>query len=312
MKIGLHLPEVERVVRWGDMRDLCRVAEDVGFDSLWVPDHLLYRDGNGDATGPWECWSVLSAVAATTSRVEIGPLVLCTSFREPGLIAKMASTVDEISDGRLILGLGAGWNRTEYEAFGFPYESRFGRFREAFEIIATLLREGHIDYQGRYYTLRDCELRPSGPRAGGPPLLIGSRGGKVLRQTLPHVVYWNGWARWWGNDVNRIGPLLAEVDKVAREIGRDPGEIQKTAAIFVRLEGGVDPDNPEAPHLEGSDEVITEALHAYGRMGIRHLQIVLDPITPDGVERFGKVLEGVRSVPSPPAPLPHGRGESLG
>ena len=304
MKIGLHLPEVERVVRWGEMRDLCRVAEDAGFDSLWVPDHLLYRDERGDATGPWECWSVLSAVAAVTSRVAIGPLVLCTSFREPGLIGKMAATVDEISGGRLILGLGAGWNKPEYEAYGFPYETRFGRFREAFEIIRTLLQEGQIDFQGCYYTLRNFELRPRGPRAEGPPLLIGSKGEQVLRLTLPHVSYWNGWSRWWGNDVTRIGPLLDDVDRVARETGREPGEIQKTAAIFVRQDGGVDPDNPEAPHLHGSDEEIMSGLRQYAEHGIGHVQIVLDPITTDGVERFGRVLEGFRRMTSPPAPLP--------
>jgi alkanesulfonate monooxygenase SsuD/methylene tetrahydromethanopterin reductase-like flavin-dependent oxidoreductase (luciferase family) len=300
MKIGLHLPEVERVVRWQEISDLCRVAEDVGFDSLWVPDHLIYRDEHGNAIGPWECWSLLSAVAAVTSRVAIGPLVLCTSFRGPGLIAKMAATLDEISGGRLILGLGAGWNQTEYEAFGFPFECRYGRFREAFEIISTLLRDGQIDYQGRYYTLRDCEIQPRGPQAGGPPLLIGSRGAQMLRLTLPHVTYWNGWPRWWGNDVERIGPLLDEVDQAAREAGRDPGAIQKTAAIFVRLRGGVDPDSPEAPHLEGTPEQIAEHLLAYHARGIQHVQIVLDPITTDGIERFARVIEQVQRSCGPP------------
>ena len=294
MEIGLHLPEVERVVRWNEIRDLCRVAEDVGFDSLWVPDHLVYRDNEGASTGPWECWSMLSAVAAVTSRVAIGPLVLCTSFREPGLIAKMAATLDEISDGRLILGLGAGWNETEYEAFGFPYETRFGQFREAFHIISTLLRDGQIDFEGCYYTLRDCEIRPRGPRSEGPPLLIGSKGSQVLRMTLPHVSYWNGWARWWGNDVARVGPLLEEVDQAAREAGQDPTGIQKTVAMFVRLNGGLEPDDPGAPYLEGSNDRIVEELKGYSDRGIQHVQIVLDPITTDGIERFGAILEQFR------------------
>jgi alkanesulfonate monooxygenase SsuD/methylene tetrahydromethanopterin reductase-like flavin-dependent oxidoreductase (luciferase family) len=270
------------------------LAEDFGFASIWMPDHLLYRDAGGEVTGPWECWSMLCAVAAVTSRVAIAPLVLCTSFREPGLIAKMAATLDEISDGRLILGLGSGWNEPEYSAFGFPYESRYGRFREAFTIIMTLLREGYIDFEGKYYTLRDCELRPRGPRPEGLPLLIGSRGEQMLRHTLPHVEWWNGWPRWWGNDVERLPPYLELVDRIARESGRDPAGIRKSAAVFIRLDGGITPDNPEAPHFTGSTEEIAALLLRYHALGIEHIQIVLDPITTGGLERFAPVLDLVR------------------
>src|SRR5215216_5997449 len=143
LKVGLHLPETERIAPWSDLAAMCRMAEDIGMDSIWVPDHLLYRSEGpeGDkTTGPWECWSIISAVAAITTRVEVGPLVLCTSFRNPALIAKMAATVDEISGGRLILGLGAGWNEPEYRAFGYPFDHRVDRFAEALQIIAGLLR----------------------------------------------------------------------------------------------------------------------------------------------------------------------------
>ncbi|MGI8475559.1 MAG: LLM class flavin-dependent oxidoreductase [Thermomicrobiales bacterium] len=190
LKVGLHLPETERIAPWRDLAAMCRLAEDVGFDSIWVPDHLLYRFEGQEPNAPWEGWSILSAVAAVTTRVEIGPLVLCANFRNPALIAKMADAVDEISGGRLILGLGAGWHEPEYRAFGFPFAQRFGRFAEAFTIIRTLLGEGRIDFEGSYFTLRDCELRPRGPRPGGPPLMIGSRGEHVLRATLPHVRFW--------------------------------------------------------------------------------------------------------------------------
>src|SRR4051794_24929319 len=208
LKVGLHLPETERIAPWHDLAEMCRVAEDVGFDSIWMPDHLLYRSPDEEATGPWECWSVLSAVAAITSRVEIGPLVLCTSFRNPAMIAKMAATVDEISNGRLILGLGAGWNEPEYRAYGFPFDHRMERFGEAFTIIRTLLRAGAIDFDGTYYQARDCELRPRGPRPAGPPLLIGSRGPRMLRETMAHADAWNGWGLWFGNRAEGIDPLL--------------------------------------------------------------------------------------------------------
>ncbi len=296
MAIGLHLPETERVVPWIEIADLCTTAEAVGFDSLWVPDHLLYEEPDGDKTGPWECWSQLCAIAAITERVAIAPLVLCTSFREPGLIAKMAVTLDEISDGRLILGLGAGWNEPEYRAFGFPYESRFSRFLESFTIIRTLLQEGAIDFIGRYYTLRDCEIRPQGPRPEGPPLLIGSRGPRVLAATLPHVDYWNGWARWWGNDPARFSELVDQVDSMMDLTGTPRGQVEKTCSLFIRLDNGITPDNPEAPHFQGTPDAIVELLQQYQQLGIEHVQIVLDPITPDGVTQFGKIIERFRTA----------------
>ena len=148
-KIGIQLPETEYEVRWSELKAMAQLAESAGFDSLWVGDHLLYRDEDG-ARGPWEAWSQLAALAAVTERMELGPLVAATSFHNPAMLAKKAATLDEISGGRLILGLGAGWNETEYSAYGFPYDHRVDRFAEAFTIIRTLLREGHIDFEGRY------------------------------------------------------------------------------------------------------------------------------------------------------------------
>jgi alkanesulfonate monooxygenase SsuD/methylene tetrahydromethanopterin reductase-like flavin-dependent oxidoreductase (luciferase family) len=291
LKVGLHLPETERIAPWRDLAAMCRLAEAVGFDSLWVPDHLLYRFDGQEPSGPWECWSILSAVAAVTSRVEIGPLVLCANFRNPALIAKMADTVDEISGGRLILGLGAGWHEPEYRAFGFPYEARFARFAEAFTIIRTLLRAGAIDFAGKHFTLRDCELRPRGPQLGGPPLMIGTRGEQMLRLTVPHVDAWNGWATWNGNRPDGLGPLHTLVDAACAATGRDPATIARTVAVFVNLPGATQPQDPKAPSLEGSPDEIAETLRAFARAGIAHVQVLLDPNTVGGIEAFAPVLE---------------------
>src|SRR5687768_13436463 len=158
-------------------------AESVGFDSLWVGDHLLYRRPGEEAKGPWEAWSVLAALAAATSKVELGPLVACTSFHSPAMLAKKAATVDEISGGRLILGLGAGWNEADYTAYGFPFDRRVSRFEEAFTIIRTLLREGQIDFEGQFYSARDCELLPRGAveaHPKGPPLMLGTTRPRML------------------------------------------------------------------------------------------------------------------------------------
>ncbi len=127
---------------------MVRLIEDGGLDSVWVGDHLLYEQ-DGEWVGPWEAWTTMSAIAAVTDRIEIGPLVAATPFHSPTMLAKKAATLDEISGGRFTLGLGAGWNRTEFEAFGFPYDNRVSRFAEAFTIVRTLLADGEIDFHGR-------------------------------------------------------------------------------------------------------------------------------------------------------------------
>src|SRR5262245_40701325 len=173
-RVGIQLPEVERPVDWPELFTMARVAEEVGFDSLWVGDHLLYDLPGGVTRGPWEAWTSLAALAAVTERIELGPLVASTSFHAPAMLAKQAATVDAISGGRLILGLGAGWNEREYRAFGFAYDNRVSRFEEAFTIIRGLLRTGRVDFDGVYYQVADRVLDPGPARPGCPPLSPGS------------------------------------------------------------------------------------------------------------------------------------------
>ena len=179
-------------------------AERIGLDSVWTGDHLLYRDDGRPPRGPWEAWSILAALAAVTERVELGPLVAATSFHNPAMLAKKAATVDEISGGRLILGLGAGWNRPDYEAYGFPYDHRVSRFEEAFTIIRELLTTGESDFTGTYYAVDRAQLLPRGPRPSGPPLMIGSTGERMLAITLPHVAAWNAWGPSFGNSLDDL------------------------------------------------------------------------------------------------------------
>ena len=295
LKVGLQLPEVERVAPWKDLATMARTAEQAGFDSLWVGDHLLYRKPGEEPKGPWEAWSLLAALAAITERVELGPLVACTSFHNPAMLAKKADTIEEISGGRLILGLGAGWNEPEYRAFGFPFDRRVSRFEEAFTIVHSLLRDGHVDFAGTFYQARDCELRPRGPRPGGPPLMIGSEGPRMLRIALPHVESWNAWYAWNGNRPEGLARLRETVDAACRDVGRDPATVERTCAILVALPGAQgrpsgDPEDDTAPPLAGSPEELAEALRAYARAGIAHVQLVLDPNTVQSIEAFAPVL----------------------
>ena len=296
LKVGVQLPEVEREVRWPEYVAMARTAEAVGFDALWLGDHLLYRFESGEARGPWEAWTMLSALAAATSRISLGPLVASTAFHNPALLAKMAVTLDEVSGGRLILGLGAGWNETEFRAFGFPFDHRIDRFGEAFTIIRTLLRDGEIDFDGRYFQARDCELLPRPARPGGPPLLIGSRGERMLRMTLPHVVAWNVWFADTNNSPAGVPALRDLVDGICRDVGRDPADVERTVAVLVRMPGGtgrIQGDYAKAGYapLEGPPDVIAEGLVAYAREGIDAVQLVVDPITVGSIEALGPVLE---------------------
>lgn len=295
LRVGVQLPEVEREVRWPEYVAMARRAEDLGFDTIWVGDHLLYRFADGSTRGPWEVWTLLAAIAASTTRIRLGPLVASTAFHAPAMLAKLASTVDEISGGRLILGLGAGWNETEFRAFGFPFDHRVDRFEEAFTIVRTLLRDGMIDFDGRYFQARDCELRPGPTRPGGPPLLIGSRGERMLRIALPHVDAWNVWFKDTFNDPAGVPPLRDLVDAICLEVGRDPTSIERTVAVQARLMGGSgrtqgDYAPDESPPLSGPAEIMAETLRSYAREGIGEVQMVLDPITLASLEEFAAVL----------------------
>lgn len=296
LRVGVQLPEVEREVRWPEYVAMARRAEELGFDTIWVGDHLLYRFADGSTRGPWEVWTLLSAIAASTTRIRLGPLVAATAFHAPAMLAKMAATVDEVSGGRLIVGLGAGWNETEFRAFGFPFDHRVDRFEEAFTIVRTLLRDGAIDFDGRYFQARDCELQPRPARPGGPPLLIGSRGERMLRIALPHVAAWNVWFNDTLNTPAGVPPLRDLVDRIAREGGREPAEIERSVAVQVRLTGGRgrvqgDHPRPDFEPLAGPPEVIAEELRSYAREGIGEVQVVLDPITLASLDEFAAVLE---------------------
>src|SRR4051794_36071317 len=198
-RVGVQLPEVERAVPWPEMVAMARAAEGAGFDSIWLGDHLLYDLPEG-SRGPWEVWTALAGLASVTERVELGPFVASTSFHAPAMLAKLAATVDAISGGRLILGLGAGWNQREYTAFGFPYDKRISRFEEAFTVIRELVRTGRSDFRGEYYQVADCVLDPRPVRPGGPPLMLGSVSPRMMRIGLPHVDSWNVWWSDCGND----------------------------------------------------------------------------------------------------------------
>src|SRR5215213_9842848 len=189
---------------------MAQAAEECRFDSIWIGDHLLYEDPE---RGPWEAWTLMSALAAVTERVGIGPLVACLGFHPPGLVAKMAATIDEVSGGRFTLGVGAGWNQREFSAFGIPYDRRVSRFEEAFGIVRRLLAGERATVDGRFWQADDAVLLPRPHRR--VPLMVGSNGPRMLGLTLPHADAWNTWWEDYGNSAEGFAELNARISAAA-------------------------------------------------------------------------------------------------
>jgi alkanesulfonate monooxygenase SsuD/methylene tetrahydromethanopterin reductase-like flavin-dependent oxidoreductase (luciferase family) len=290
MRIGIQLPEVEREVRWPEYLAMARAAEAVGFDSIWIGDHLLYRGDGQRERGPWEAWTLLAALAAATQRVELGPLVACAAFHPPGLIAKMASTVAEVSGGRFVLALGAGWNEEEFRAFGLPFDRRVSRFEESFTIVRQLLAGERVTSTGHHWQAQDAVVTPVPTTR--PRLMVGSNGPRMLAIALPHVDAWNTWYEDYGNSAEGFARLNDRISDAARSAGRDPAQIQRSACVFVVLDRSVGGRaiTPEAPPLEGSSRQIAASLHELAEAGADEAILVVSPISERSIRQLAEVV----------------------
>jgi alkanesulfonate monooxygenase SsuD/methylene tetrahydromethanopterin reductase-like flavin-dependent oxidoreductase (luciferase family) len=288
VRLGVQLPEVERDVRWPEYVAMAQAAEEVGFESIWLGDHLLYRGDGREERGPWEAWTMLAALATVTKRVLLGPLVACASFHPPGLIAKMAATVDEISGRRLVLGLGAGSVEIEHSIFGLPVERRVSRFAESFEIVRRLLEGERVTFEGRYWSVDDAVLLPEPARR--VPLMAGSIGPRMLGIMLPHVDWWNTWYVWYGNTAEGFAELNATIDAAAAEAGREPGDIARSACVLVEL----DADAVKRPHDKETVPMSVDELPAMLRdleaAGADEAILVVRPITEASIRELGSRL----------------------
>ena len=305
MQIGVMMPigeddERHATLSYAEIRELALRTEAAGFDSVWIYDHLLFRSTGAPTAGVWEAWTILTALAEATQRVTLGALVMCTSFRNPAVLAKMAATLDDVSGGRLILGLGAGWHQPEYDAFGLPFDHRVDRFEEALQIIVPLLREGRVDFQGRYYAAPDCEIRPRGPRPHGPPILIGSARPRMLRLTARYADSWN--TCWLGQpsalDSRRDALLAACADEA-----RDPATLDITVGVSVAAPAtGGDASTVENPEkvLGGSASEVAMGLLGYEQAGVSHIICSLDRADAESVSWLAQALTEFRAASSYP------------
>ena len=301
MKIGVILPAAEgdgntETPEWPIVRSFARAAEAHGLDSVWMFDHFFYRPATGPIEGQHEAWTIVSAVAAATQRVEIGTLVLCATFRSPALVAKMAASADDVSGGRLILGLGAGWHDPEYDAFGFAKDHRVDRFEEVLQIVCPLLRGETVTIEGRYHEVHDAALAPAPGRR--IPVLVAAFGPRMLRLAARHADAWN--TAWYGTPDDRLGERLAAFEAAVEAEGRDAGTISRTVGVTVR-----DPEHPvsgnddsEDTSFSGSVDELAGVIDAYADLGIDHLILVLQPMTEASLDRLARAVALRSSSPA--------------
>ncbi|MHB8648058.1 MAG: LLM class flavin-dependent oxidoreductase [Thermomicrobiales bacterium] len=274
--------------RYTEIEALAKATEAAGFDSFWLADHVIFQSPDGSLAGQWEAFTFLSALAAVTSRIALGPLVACTSFRNPALLAKMADSLDEISNGRFILGLGCGWNEPEYTMFGWPFDHRVGRFEEAMQIIAPLLREGRVDFHGTYYEATDAVLRPCGPSSKGPPLMIGGTRPRMLGLTARFADIYNTDTVF---SAARVTELWEGVKTACAEIGRDPATLELTSFTSVRVLQPGETAQPDEQAIVGTAEAVATELRRFADAGVTHLILRFEQLGLTGIERFAPVME---------------------
>ena len=301
LRIGLYAPTwpgADRVApRWAGIRALAVDAEALGVDTLWVADE----------PGFWECWTVLTALAASTTRVEIGPLVVCTRYRNPALLATMVRALDETSAGRLVLGLGAGSGPSDrrWPAFGWDAASHVARFGEAVEIVSTLLRTGTLTFDGRFYTVAEPDIGPEGPRPGGPPIWVAAGKPKTMEVA----------ARWGDavndhssiTDVASVGRFRERVETVVRDGRTRPGDAAPDGLDARRPlpDGRLDADRPDT--IAGTPQSIADRLAELHAAGIEHLTCFI------GDEDDGHRVPGADGQgPRPLRPDPRGPARLIG
>ena len=309
MKVGIILgfaddDKLGRAPSYQEIRAKALQAEAAGFDSVWVADHLLYRmpdeQNNNElkTIGVWECWTFLSALAEATSRVELGMLVMAIPFREPSLLAKMAVTLDEVAGGRVILGLGAGWNQPGFDAFGIPFDHLASRFEEGMQIIHPLLREGKVDFEGQYYFAKNSEILPRGPRPEGPPILIASFGPRMLKLTAQYADQWN--TAWLGRPTIYL-ERVKELEAACVAVGRDFSTLKQTVGVSVVYPDGGGEEIPDALRdpdkaLTGSPEEVAAGLKAYADLGVDHAICANFLNNPAWLDKLSEALQVYRQM----------------
>ncbi|MER3484595.1 MAG: LLM class F420-dependent oxidoreductase [Chloroflexota bacterium] len=298
VNIGIIVPLGEqealgRPFHYREVREFALLSESRGLDSVWIYDHLLYRFPGRPPSAVWEGFTTWTALAEATSRIQLGALVLCTAFRNPALTAKMAVTLDEISGGRIILGLGAGWHEPEFHAFGIPFDHLVDRFEEACRIIVPLVREGTVDFTGSYYSAPNCEMLPRPRRR--IPVLIAAFKPRMLRLTAEFADAWN--TAWLGQ-VDGLASRRDALERACAEVGRAPGSLEVTVGLNIAFPDlGTVPEQASDPkkYISGSVHEVAAGLASYAAAGVSHVICSIAPLTTESIGMLADAANQVRS-----------------
>ncbi len=290
--IGLHgRPEGEPPPpRWSFIREQASTAERIGFDLVVFEDALLYEWGEA-VHGLWESMTVAGALAAATSRIEFGQSVINAPYRSPAMIAKMADTLDEISGGRYILGIGAG-NTDDYANFGFHEDLRYSRFAEGIEIIHSLLKTGSVDFAGSYQSAKGARMVFRGPRPQGPPIVLAAGSPKMLRLAARYADGWNWWTTRPVDGSEDLALVIHELERACEEEGRDPSTLTRSVDLY-----SIDPlGGGSGTYLGGGSTRIAEKILTYAELGFEEARCDLTPLaTPAAIEAMAEVVQMVHS-----------------
>jgi probable F420-dependent oxidoreductase len=266
MKVGLHLPQWGAGASRAGVLEVARAAEDAGLDSLWVADHVVHPLGAGSRypygdppfapeDGFLEALTTLAVVAGATERVALGTSVLVPTMRQPLLVAKTIATLDVLSKGRTLVGVGAGWWREEFAALGAPFERRGARMDEQLELLRALWRDGAVAHRGRFYEIDELVCEPRPVRPGGPPILVGGMGPRARRRA---ATLGDGWHAL-GSHADTLAEGFADVRRIAREAGRDERALMLSTSIAL-------PPEPERA---------LRRLRRLERIGVRHVVVTV-------------------------------------
>ena len=299
MKVGVLIPmgnHGSAPEPWPRVLEFAHRAESLGLDALWIVDHTLFRLPGQSERGTHEAWSVLAALAAATSTVQLGTLVLGLRFRNPALLAKMAATTDEISNGRLTLGVGAGWHDPEYAAFGYPLDHRLGRTEEAFALLVQLIKEGRASMHGQWVHAEDAAILP--PARSSIRILSSGRGprmmGMVARLADASNIAWMG---------RPTDPVLVErmaaLDRACEAIDRDPATLERTVGISVRYPDAVidGPSPDRSRNLDGALDSalpVADGLRAFAEAGYPEAMVWMEPMNIPALERLAESVALIR------------------
>lgn len=298
MRIGMILPLAEdesgSAPSWQQLKAAAIQSENLGFDSVWVYDHLLHRFEGHPTVGFHECWTMLTALAAVTESVEIGTTVLCAGFRNPALLAKMADTLDEVSGGRLILGLGAGWHKEEFDAFGFPFDHRVSRLEEALQIMKPLLRDREVTFEGQFHSAIDTVVSPRGPREEGVPLLLAAFAPRMMRLTAQYA---DMWTTDWLGPISKVREDIGKLRAACEDVGRAFSTLKITGGVTIGYPDlGTLPKWMSTPdtYITGSADEVATRLREYQAEGVDHVLTNLYPFTPEAIARYGEAVAAAR------------------